>query len=234
MISTLAIQKQIIVGFGFLGLLAIIPCGFGIISLRKSTDHFIDHVGSITTRSRLVNKIRAAIDRRASAVERVIRSEPTGQTWVDYIDVLLAHEEVSELIVELQKATKATADRSFVVKEALQRIVDAESRYAPLNLKITDSAIRRTGKEPTDKLLEECQPLLKALISAVRDYQDHADRRSAERLRFLLGQSARNRNILLCTAIIALVSAASFAWAINRSLDNLSASTPAGNPSTRK
>ena len=225
--STLTVRQQLTIAFGLLvGLIAAVA-GLAVVLLQNSNDDFSAYVNGINARALVADQVRNEVDRRAIAARNLALLRPSDTTTPEYDEVLKAHHNVSALILRLKNMADASGDASDSARELIAKIADVESRYGPVALSITDMANRRMTVEATQKILDECRPLLVELVAATNAYRDVTAQRSADIVDESMAQYRHHRNLLIGAAVAALALAMLCGWGINRSLARLLGTEPA-------
>ncbi|MFE8646671.1 methyl-accepting chemotaxis protein [Sphingomonas sp. NCPPB 2930] len=225
--TPLTVRQQLTLAFGLLVLLIAAVAGLAIVLLQNANDNFAGYVKGINSRALLGEQVRTAVDRRAIAARNLTLLRPTDDTKAEYDDLLKAHKQVQERVARLQKLVDEANDAAPKAKELVAKIAEIESRYGPVALSITDLANRRMTAEATQKILDECRPLLVELIASTNAYREYTAQRSIARINASQEQYASHRNILIAAAFAALALAILCGWAIIRSLGNILGSEPA-------
>ena len=118
----------------------------------------------------------------------------------------------------LQKAVTNTKEVSSDERTLLDKLTKLEAQYGPVALDIVDKALAGKKDEATLKMNEQCQPLLKQLISTTTEYSRLIAASGAKGIK----QSAENfrskRLMLIASSLAAIVAAIALATLINRSL----------------
>ncbi|KQM80380.1 methyl-accepting chemotaxis protein [Xylophilus sp. Leaf220] len=225
--SSLTVRQQLTFAFGLLVFLIAVVAGLAVVLLQNSNDGFARYVQGINARALLAEQVRTAVDRRAIAARNLTLLRPTDDTKAEYDEILKAHQQVQERIARLRKMADEADDSNAKTKELVAKIAEVESRYGPVALSITEMANRRMTTEATQKILDECRPLLVELIASTNAYREYTAQRSAERIRDSQAEYTLHRNILMAAALAALALAVVCGWAIVRSLGNILGSEPA-------
>ncbi len=225
--TPLTVRQQLTLAFGLLVLLIAAVAGLAIFLLQNANDNFAGYVKGINARALLGEQVRTAVDRRAIAARNLTLLRPTDDTKAEYDEILKAHQQVQERIARLKKMVDEASDAAPKAKELVAKIAEIESRYGPVALSITDLANRRMTAEATQKILDECRPLLVELIASTNAYREYTAQRSVARINASQEQYASHRNILIAAAFAALALAILCGWAIIRSLGNILGSEPA-------
>ena len=225
--TPLTVRQQLTLAFGLLVFLIAAVAGLAVVLLKNANDNFAGYVKGINSRALLGEQVRTAVDQRAIAARNLTLLRPTDDTKAEYDDILKAHQQVQERIARLKKMVDEASDAAPKAKELVAKIAEIESRYGPVALLITDLANRRMTGEATQKILEECRPLLVELIASTNAYREYTAQRSVARINASQEQYASHRNILIAAAFAALALAILCGWAIIRSLGNILGSEPA-------
>ena len=223
----LTVRQQLTFAFGLLVLVIAAVAGLAVFLLQNSNDSFAGYVKGINARALLAEQVRTAVDRRAIAARNLTLLRATDDTRPEYDEILKAHQQVQERIARLRKMADEASDSNAETRALVAKIAEVESRYGPVALAITEMANRRMTVEATQKILDECRPLLLELIASTNAYREYTAQRSAERIRGSQEDYLLHRNMLVAAALAALALAVLCGWAIVRSLGNILGSEPA-------
>ncbi|WP_295856083.1 methyl-accepting chemotaxis protein [uncultured Xylophilus sp.] len=225
--SPMTVKKQLTLTFGALVVLIALVAGFATYLLNAGNQKFYSYVHGINARALLAEQVRTAVDRRAIAARNMTLLGASGDMTAEYKEVLAAHKAVQERVARLQRLVREAKDASPKAAELIDRIAEVESRYAPVALGVVDLANRRQSVEATQKILDECRPLLAELIASTNAYREYTAERSTALVEQAQSAYLFDRNTLIAAASLALAFAILCGWAIVRSLIHTLGSEPA-------
>ena len=214
----LSISRKLTLAFSLLVAILMGASVLSVVSLSQSQRDFDSFVSDEFSRGGLARDVRAAASARAVAARNLILLNGPEDVKAETAAVKAAHERVQERLAMLQKAVTNTKEVSSDERTLLDKLTKLEAQYGPVALDIVDKALAGKKDEATLKMNEQCQPLLKQLISTTTEYSRLIAASGAKGIK----QSAENfrskRLMLIASSLAAIVAAIALATLINRSL----------------
>ena len=214
----LSISRKLTLAFSLLVAILMGASVLSVVSLSQSQRDFDSFVSDEFSRGGLARDVRAAASARAVAARNLILLNGPEDVKAETAAVKAAHERVQERLAMLQKAVTNTKEVSSDERTLLDKLTKLEAQYGPVALDIVDKALAGKIDEATLKMNEQCQPLLKQLISTTTEYSRLIAASGAKGIK----QSAENfrskRLMLIASSLAAIVAAIALATLINRSL----------------
>ena len=214
----LSISRKLTLAFSLLVAILMGASVLSVVSLSQSQRDFDSFVSDEFSRGGLARDVRAAASARAIAARNLILLNGPEDVKAETAAVKAAHERVQERLAMLQKAVTNTKEVSSDERTLLDKLTKLEAQYGPVALDIVDKALAGKKDEATLKMNEQCQPLLKQLISTTTEYSRLIAASGAKGIK----QSAENfrskRLMLIASSLAAIVAAIALATLINRSL----------------
>ena len=214
----LSISRKLTLAFSLLVAILMGASVLSVVSLSQSQRDFDSFVSDEFSRGGLARDVRAAASARAIAARNLILLNGPEDVKAETAAVKAAHERVQERLAMLQKAVTNTKEVSSDERTLLDKLTKLEAQYGPVALDIVDMALAGKKDEATLKMNEQCQPLLKQLISTTTEYSRLIAASGAKGIK----QSAENfrskRLMLIASSLAAIVAAIALATLINRSL----------------
>ena len=203
----LSISRKLTLAFSLLVAILMGASVLSVVSLSQSQRDFDSFVSDEFSRGGLARDVRAAASARAIAARNLILLNGPEDVKAETAAVKAAHERVQERLAMLQKAVTNTKEVSSDERTLLDKLTKLEAQYGPVALDIVDKALAGKKDEATLKMNEQCQPLLKQLISTTTEYSRLIAASGAKGIK----QSAENfrskRLMLIASSLAAIVAA---------------------------
>lgn len=230
----LTVKTKLLASFGLLAAIVVALSGFAILALDGANAHFIGFVDGVNARVMLVNRIRAAVDRRALAARNLVLATTAQERAFEKAEAERAHEEVHAGLAELETrlAAPGVTDKARQLGAEIRRI---ENAYGPVALDIVKLAAEGQREAANQKINAECKPLLDTLVKAVKVYAGYGAELSQRTLQEAEVRAAWLRSIMIGASVAAVMLAVGLGLVITRSLLKALGTEPAVlNEITRK
>ncbi len=230
----LTVKTKLLASFGLLAAIVVALSGFAILALDGANAHFIGFVDGVNARVMLVNRIRAAVDRRALAARNLVLATTAQERAFEKAEAERAHEEVHAGLAELETrlAAPGVTDKARQLGAEIRRI---ENAYGPVALDIVKLAAEGQREAANQKINAECKPLLDTLVKAVKVYAGYGAELSQRTLQEAEVRAAWLRSIVIGASVAAVMLAVGLGLVITRSLLKALGTEPAVlNEITRK
>ena len=213
-----SVGKKLFIAFSILVTILVGVSIIAIQSLSQAQQDFDGFVSDEFSRGSLARDIRAAASARAISARNLIILSGPEDIKAESLAVQVAHDRVQERLA-LLKSTVAKAQGVGADERALLDKIDKlEQQYGPVALAIVAKAVSGQKEAAILQMNEQCQPLLKQLISSTSEYSKliaaaggNEIKRSGEKFR-------TNRFMLVAGSIASVVIAILLATLIHRSL----------------
>jgi methyl-accepting chemotaxis protein-1 (serine sensor receptor) len=213
-----SVGKKLFIAFSILVTILVGVSLIAIQSLSQAQQDFDGFVSDEFSRGSLARDIRAAASARAISARNLIILNGPEDIKAESLAVQVAHDRVQERLA-LLKSTVAKAQGVGADERALLDKIDKlEQQYGPVALAIVAKAVSGQKEAAILQMNEQCQPLLKQLISSTSEYSKliaaaggNEIKRSGEKFR-------TNRFMLVAGSIASVVIAILLATLIHRSL----------------
>ncbi|CAM8629309.1 Tar Methyl-accepting chemotaxis protein [Comamonadaceae bacterium] len=213
-----SVGKKLFIAFSILVTILVGVSIIAIQSLSQAQQDFDGFVSDEFSRGSLARDIRAAASARAISARNLIILNGPEDIKAESLAVQVAHDRVQERLA-LLKSTVAKAQGVGADERALLDKIDKlEQQYGPVALAIVAKAVSGQKEAAILQMNEQCQPLLKQLISSTSEYSKliaaaggNEIKRSGEKFR-------TNRFMLVAGSIASVVIAILLATLIHRSL----------------
>ncbi|MFZ4289680.1 methyl-accepting chemotaxis protein [Variovorax sp. HJSM1_2] len=217
-VRNLSIRTRLSLGFCTLALMVLVVAAMAMISLSQSNARFTNFTSGLNARAAMTAQIRAAVDDRAIAARNLVLVTKPADLALEKAAVTKAHKDVQERLASLQKMMLETSDVTEEGRRLVSEIVRVEQSYGPVALGIVDLAVNDKHAEATNRMNDECRPLLAALVKATNAFMVFAESRT-ELLRQKAAQEyTSQRYTMLELSAAALVLAVLLGWLITRSV----------------
>ncbi len=213
----LTVKTKLLASFGLLAAIVVALSGFAILALDGANAHFIGFVDGVNARVMLVNRIRAAVDRRALAARNLVLATTAQERAFEKAEAERAHEEVHAGLAELETrlAAPGVTDKARQLGAEIRRI---ENAYGPVALDIVKLAAEGQREAANQKINAECKPLLDTLVKAVKVYAGYGAELSQRTLQEAEVRAAWLRRIVIGASVAAVMLAVGLGLVITRSL----------------
>lgn len=225
-LNKMTVRAKLTLAFGGLATMVLLISGFAIKTLGNSHDDLENFVNGINARALLASEVRTAVDMRAIAARNLVIVTKPEDIAVEKATVTKAHEKVITSLEKLKKLAAAPG----VPDEVRRRVAEIdkiEQSYAPVALGIVDLALSGKREEASTKIINDCRPLLAALVKAADDYADITSARSSKIIEEAEATYFAQRNALIGAALFAFVLAVVAGFLITRSLTRALGAEPA-------
>jgi methyl-accepting chemotaxis protein len=173
------VKSRLTLGFGLIATMVMIVSGFSLKALNDSNARFRDYLGGVSSRGNMAAQVRTAVDRRAIAARNLVLVTRQADIDAEKAAVTQAHEDVENRLRQL-KQLSSMADVSEQTRTLVAGIERIEGQYGPVALAIVQAALNNHHEEAASMLVEQCRPLLDALIKATDDFSQETHQREAE------------------------------------------------------
>ncbi len=216
--GTLTVRKQLMMGFGAMALLVLFVSLMGLRNLAAANERFSDYIAGSAQRKDLAYDVRILANRRALGVrDMILANSDEGRQSARAVAVK-AHADLQVAFKALKDAVAGAADASDRDRAMVARIEEIESKYGPVALGIVELGDRGKREEATEKMNEECRPLLTALLDSARSYIEYSDQQAKAEISGNAASFAAQRTTVLVVTALAALLAGVLGWFITRRL----------------
>ncbi|MBW1248765.1 methyl-accepting chemotaxis protein [Pseudomonas tolaasii] len=226
--DALTIRVKLGLGFGSMLLLVLLISAISILAMGDSNNRFSDYMSGIGKRKDLsLGLLLAAQQRAVSARNLVLISSPSVKAD-ERSTVNKAHQQVGKLLRELTAsvAEMSPSQEKTEVQRSLSAIQQIEVLYGPVALNIVDLALQGDKESAILKINNECEPLLKKLVSTVSDFIEFEEKTSAANALHTQREYELRRNHLVIFSMIAAIIASVLTLIILRGLQRALGAEP--------
>ena len=213
-----SVGKKLFIAFSILVTILVGVSLIAIQSLSQAQQDFDGFVSDEFSRGSLARDIRAAASARAISARNLIILNGPEDIKAESLAVQVAHDRVQERLALLKSTVVKAQGVGADERALLDKIDKLEQQYGPVALAIVAKAVSGQKEAAILQMNEQCQPLLKQLISSTSEYSKliaaaggNEIKRSGEKFR-------TNRFMLVAGSIASVVIAILLATLIHRSL----------------
>jgi len=214
----MTIKAKLTVGFGVLAAIVVAVSGMSLRALSESTEGFSNFVHGINARAELAGAVRTAVDRRAIAARNLVLVVKPQDLEVEKAEVLRAHEDVRTRLKQLKDMIANARDTTDRARALVSDIDSVETRYGPVAENIVALALAGKREDATQKMDDECRPLLAALVNATRAYAAYTHDRQEQLVHDYEAHYVSQRNVLIGLSLGAVLLAVIAGVLITRSI----------------
>ncbi|HEY1399636.1 methyl-accepting chemotaxis protein [Roseateles sp.] len=222
-----SVKKQLTFAFTALVATVVLVSVVALCNLSDANRRFDAFFHGINDREALAFDVRIDANRRAIGVRDMVIVKDAVDLEASKKMALDAHAAIGLHLRELRDAVAAAPDATPRERELLGRIVQVEDGYGPVAARIVELAAAGKRDEAMEAMTRDCRPLLAALLTAVRDYNDYAAKAGVEVATAFTAQGEAQRRWLTLISLAAVVVAAGLGWQITRSLMTALGTEPA-------
>jgi methyl-accepting chemotaxis protein len=216
--TPLTVRARLALAFGLLATFVLLVSGLSLHALADSDERFLNYVNGITARANAAMKVHKAVDQRAIAARNLLLFADPRELELERAAANRAHADVQTALGELQRLVAEGSEVTGEARALVAEIARIEAAYGPVALSIVDLAMKGQQEAALATIVNECRPLLAALLQASSRYAEYTQRRADA----LVVQAAANYRARLRLLVVACVLAFAFAVgcgvAITRSL----------------
>jgi methyl-accepting chemotaxis protein-1 (serine sensor receptor) len=213
-----SVGKKLFIAFSILVTILVGVSLIAIQSLSQAQQDFDGFVSDEFSRGSLARDIRAAASARAISARNLIILNGPEDIKAESLAVQVAHDRVQERLA-LLKSTVANAQGVGADERALLDKIDKlEQQYGPVALAIVAKAVSGQKEAAILQMNEQCQPLLKQLISSTSEYSKLIAAAGGNEIKHSGEKFRTNRFMLVAGSIASVVIAILLATLIHRSL----------------
>ncbi len=190
----LSIKAQISVLLVFALTLIAMMGAVGWFSLHRAGELVAFGQNVSTPRQKMANGLIDAIGARAIGARNIVLAPTPEAREAERRKIVAAHERTQAGIAELRRLTSQQVQPREA--ELLQAVYDAEARYGPVALAITELGAQGKTEEAAARIVQECQPLLEQLTAALQALIAYENAAAASDFQRML-QTDRNAQLLM-------------------------------------
>jgi methyl-accepting chemotaxis protein-1 (serine sensor receptor) len=224
--KTSTVRARLLAAFSVLIAVLAIISALALVALSGAHGDFVGFVTQTSVRAQLAGRIHTAADARALASRNMIIAGNASDRDVQKAEVMAAHQRLTEHLHSLKTATSGS-QISEEEKKLFADIESAESRYAPVALKIVEILQQDKRDEAISNMNTEGRPLLAALAKAADAYADHLNRLAEAEVKHANTTYALSQTALIGGCLVALGLVVGIGVAITRSLSKALGAEPA-------
>lgn len=216
-LKELNVKTRLTLGFGVIATMVMIVSGFSLTALSDSNDRFRDYLSGVNAREDMAARVRTAVDQRAIAARNLVLVTKPADIETEKAAVTQAHADVQNRLREL-KQLSSKPDVPEQTRKLVIEIERIESLYGPVALAIVDAALNNHHDEAAAMLVDQCRPLLQALIKASDDFARQTHEAEATLAKEADERYAAQRLTLIVFCIAAIFVAVTAGIMITRGL----------------
>ena len=213
----MTVRVKLLLSFAITSLVVLAISIFSVFSLAQNNDTFAGYVGGVNARALAAAAVRTAVDARAVAARNLVLVTSPDDVAKEKDAVERAFKDVRENLEKLNSLAQ-TGDVPAEAKKKISRIGDIEKQYSVVATDIVDLALKGKKQEASEKIVQDCRPLLEELSLAAKDYADFTAGRSLELVADARSSYEHSRNWLIIGCIAAILVAVTSGFAIIRSI----------------
>ncbi len=224
--NRLSIRQQLALAFAALVAIVVFVSVWGLLGINQVNDRYTDYLNGASARRELVLEARVMTNRRAIGVRDMVIVRTPEDLAVAKTMALGAHKALGELLADIQRELK-NDDVSAREREQVAQILEIESKYSPVAVRIVELASSGQREEAMNLMISDCRPLLAALLKSLKGYSDYvsAKGQTIEKASMEAATSQRHWMMLFCG--LAVVGASLLGWFITRRLMTALGTEPA-------
>ena len=212
------IRTRLVATFAGLAVMVLIVSGFSLSSLSDANEHFAHFVTGVNARATMADQMRRAVDQRAVAARNLVMVSRPADIETEKASVLAAHAQVAKSLTSLKEMIAKATDASEKARSLVAEMETIEKAYAPVALDIVDLALKGKRDQAIAKMVDECRPLLAALVKTSDEYADVTSARSATMIDEAQAAYTRQRNWLIALCLATLSGAIAAGVLVTRSI----------------
>lgn len=167
-------KRQILAVLWLLVALGAAGAGLGLYAEIESLAQFRQVSERVSQRSQAAAQLSVTVFERAVAVRNMlIQHDDASELSREWQRTRSAHERTQALIQDIEASLRSD-QLSEQGRALLQALVQTESRYAPVALRVAELAHSGDRAQAAELMRHQCQPLLDELIGAVERYTAYA------------------------------------------------------------
>ena len=214
----MTVKAKLIGAFGALAFLVAIVAAISCYQLNELGQQFRDFERGLYLRTKLADSIRSAVNQRAIAARNAVLSSDEAARARELKAVETAHAEVQQQLSKLEAQAQNGPNVTDTARKLISEIRTVESKYGPVALEIVRLA-RAGGRDAAVEMINrDCIPLLAALRTAVREFEDYANARSVKAVERAQAYDALGVWVGVGAGLFGFLLASVLGWAIARSL----------------
>jgi len=213
----MGIKSRLTLGFGAIATMVMIVSAFSLKALSDSNDRFRDYLSGVNARDDMAAQVRSAVDQRAIGARNLVLVTRPADIDAEKAAVTQAHENVQKRLSQLtQLSSKPEVPEQ--TRKLVAEIGRIESQYGPVALAIVNAALNNRRDEAASMLVDQCRPLLAALIKASDDFARQTHEAEAALAKEADERYATQRLTLIVFCIAAIFAALAAGFLITRGL----------------
>ncbi len=222
-----SLKAQLTLAFGALVVLVMVVSVLGLSSLSRANDGFAGYVAGPAQRGYLATEVRTMANLRAIGVRDMVLSKTDADRVTAKAMAVQAQQNIEARLKALKDAVANAADASEQDRSLVAAIDKVETQYKPVALAIVALGASGQNDAATDKMNNECRPLLVSLITATNAYIAYSQEQAKANVQAAASAYVTQRSVLLGISLFAAGLAAFLGWRITARLSAALGAEPA-------
>ncbi|CAJ0737916.1 Methyl-accepting chemotaxis protein III [Ralstonia edaphis] len=214
----MTVKAKLIGAFGALAFLVAVVAAISCYQLNALGNQFRDFERGIYLRTKLADSIRSAVNQRAIAARNAVLSSDEAARARELQAVEKAHADVEQQLAKLEAEAQNGPNVTDTARKMIAAIRTVETKYGPVVVEIVRLARAGQHDAAVQMINRDCIPLLAALRTAVREFEDYANGRAAKSVESAQAYAASGVWVGVGAGLFGFALASILGWAIARSL----------------